>query len=66
MSEFKCTNCELCGREADAELMCSIILNDEKEKEKACWCICQECMNNFNENIKKYYSELINDKPKSK
>lgn len=66
MSEFKCANCELCGREVDAKLTCSIILNDEDKKEKACWCVCKDCMKDFNENIKKYYRELINDKPPKK
>ncbi len=66
MSEFKCANCELCGREVEAELTCTIILNDEKKQEKACWCVCKECMDNFNENIKEYYKAIINDKPQNK
>ncbi|MBU7008583.1 hypothetical protein [Phosphitispora fastidiosa] len=63
MSEFKCANCELCGKEMDAALTCSIILNDEDKKEKACWCVCKDCMDKFNENIRDYYKALIDDKP---
>lgn len=61
--DFKCSNCELCGRHVEAKLMCTVILNENNKKEKACWCICNDCMENFNENIKKYYKEMINDKP---
>ncbi len=64
MSDFKCTNCELCGREIEAKLMCSLILNDEDKKEKACWCVCKDCAGKFNEDIKKYYKEIINDMKK--
>lgn len=64
MSDFKCASCELCGREIEAKLTCSIILNDENKKEKACWCVCKDCMKKFNENIKDYYKAIINDKPK--
>jgi len=63
VSEFKCANCELCGKEMDADLTCSIILNDENKKEKACWCVCKDCMAKFNENIRDYYKALIDDKP---
>lgn len=66
MSDFKCSSCEFCGREVSAKLMCSVILNDEDKKEKACWCVCKDCMGNFKENIKNYYKEIINDKPKRK
>lgn len=62
MSEFKCANCELCGKEVTADLVCTIILNDENKEEKACWCVCKDCMKNFQENIADYYKELIKDK----
>ncbi len=59
MSEFKCASCELCGKELEANLTCSIILNDEHKTEEACWCVCKDCMKNFKENISDYYKELI-------
>lgn len=64
MSDFVCTSCELCGKEVDAKLMCSIILTDEDKKEKACWCVCKDCQKNFKENIKDYYKIIIDDKKK--
>ncbi|MFZ5639409.1 MAG: hypothetical protein ACOY4Q_01820 [Bacillota bacterium] len=62
MSEFKCANCELCGKEVPADLTCTMILNDENKTEKACWCICKDCMQKFQDNIANYYKEMINDK----
>lgn len=61
MSEFKCANCELCGKEIEASLTCSLILSDENKKEEVCWCVCKDCMTNFKEKIKDYYQDLLND-----
>lgn len=64
MSEFKCANCEFCGREVEAHLMCTIILTDENKEEKACWCVCKDCEQNFRENIKDYYRAMLEDMKK--
>jgi hypothetical protein len=52
----------MCGKEVPADLTCTMILNDENKTEKACWCICKDCMQKFQDNIANYYKEMINDK----
>ncbi|GAV21956.1 hypothetical protein [Carboxydothermus pertinax] len=59
MGDIKCSNCELCGREVPADLMCTLVLNDENKVEKACWCICPECREKFEKNIAEVYKALI-------
>jgi ribosome-binding protein aMBF1 (putative translation factor) len=65
MTEFKCTNCEFCGKEVPAELMCTLILNDEQKVEQACWCICKDCEENFRTKVKDVYDCIIADEKKA-
>ena len=62
---FKCANCELCGREVEANLMCTIVMEDDK-REKACWCVCEDCRKKFEENIDQPYKEQIADADQKK
>lgn len=55
---FKCANCELCGRQVEADLMCTIVVEEEK-LEKACWCVCKECKQKFEERIDRPYKDQI-------
>lgn len=61
---FKCASCELCGRNVDAELMCTLTLTEENKEDKACWCVCADCKEKFLENIDRVYKELIEDMKK--
>jgi len=42
-----------------SDLMCTLVLNDENNVEKACWCICPDCREKFEKNIADVYKALI-------
>lgn len=65
MSDFKCANCEFCGKEVDADLMCTLTLTDDKKVEKACWCICKDCEEKFQTKVKDFYDTIIPDEKKA-
>jgi hypothetical protein len=65
VADYKCTNCEFCGKEVEAELMCSLTLSDEKKVEQACWCICKDCEENFRTKVKDVYDAIIADEKKA-
>ncbi len=49
---IKCTNCEICGRQVSADLMCTIVVEEERI-EKVCLCVCNDCKIKFVESIDK-------------
>ncbi|WP_200806925.1 hypothetical protein [Carboxydocella sp. ULO1] len=53
-----CKNCQLCGREGQADLVCSWILADGEVTE-ACWCVCKDCRQHLEDRVWSVYRELL-------
>lgn len=48
-----CVRCDMCGKEASAELSCTLAPGGVDGKvEKACWCVCPECKEKFDQDVR--------------
>lgn len=56
-----CTSCQICGEEKKSNLRCTLILEGAKNVENACWCVCDDCSDKFDEDIAGFYKTIIND-----
>ena len=57
-----CVRCDMCGKEEQAHLSCTVILNDKDDKEEACWCVCSECAGKFKTEVKDFYRDIMEGK----
>ncbi|MDW7673869.1 MAG: hypothetical protein SCK28_04945 [Bacillota bacterium] len=58
MTKAICVSCQICGKEGQADLLCTTILLDN-QKEQSCWCVCSDCQPTFQEKIHGYYQDIV-------
>ncbi|MDA8210263.1 MAG: hypothetical protein M0021_00040 [Clostridia bacterium] len=56
---MKCTGCQLCGKQGEADLLCTWVLEEENKVDRACWCVCPECHQDFHDKIHKVYADQL-------
>lgn len=60
-NEIKCSQCDVCGKQVEAEFMCTFVLNEDHNKETACWCVCQDCKPVIVEKVHEAFKPLVEE-----
>ncbi|WP_366923366.1 hypothetical protein MFMK1_000241 [Metallumcola ferriviriculae] len=56
-----CAKCDMCGKEVQSNMSCTVMLNDQNDKEEACWCVCPECAAKFKNEVQDFYKDIIDE-----